>query len=74
MQHADISVGGIGSRAGWSSLIIRTEKGQEIFDGAINTKLIESQKLKYFKLGRYLIEKIAKIKKSKYKPIKLMIT
>lgn len=73
-EHADISVGGIGSRAGWSSLIIRTEKGQEIFDGAINTKLIESQKLKYFKLGRYLIEKIAKIKKSKYKPIKLMIT
>ncbi|MBO5966269.1 MAG: Coenzyme F420 hydrogenase/dehydrogenase, beta subunit C-terminal domain [Methanobrevibacter sp.] len=44
-ETSDISIGSIGSDDGWSTLIIRTEKGEEIVNGAIEQKFIESKEL-----------------------------
>ncbi|MBR4396584.1 MAG: Coenzyme F420 hydrogenase/dehydrogenase, beta subunit C-terminal domain [Methanobrevibacter sp.] len=44
-ETSDISIGSIGSDDGWSTLIIRTEKGEEIVNGAIEEKFIEAKEL-----------------------------
>lgn len=44
-ETSDISIGSIGSEDGWSTLIIRTEKGEKIVEGAIEQKFIEAQEL-----------------------------
>ena len=44
-ETSDISIGSIGSDDGWSTLIIRTEKGEEIVNGAIEQKFIEAKEL-----------------------------
>ena len=62
-ETSDISVGSIGSDDGWSTLIIRTEKGEEIVNGAIEQKFIEAKDLteSQFKL----LNKIAESKINK---------
>ena len=42
-ETSDISVGSIGSDDGWSTLIIRTRKGEEIIEGAIKQEFIETK-------------------------------
>ncbi len=42
-EHADISFGGLGQSEGWTLTIIRTERGQEIFDQAAADGVIESR-------------------------------
>ena len=44
-ETSDISIGSIGSDDGWSTLIIRTEKGEEIVNGALEQKFIEAKEL-----------------------------
>ena len=44
-ETSDISIGSIGSDDGWSTLIIRTQKGEEIVNGAIEQKFIEAKEL-----------------------------
>ncbi len=44
-ETSDISIGSIGSQEGWSTLIIRTQKGEDIVKGAIEQKFIESKEL-----------------------------
>ena len=70
-DYADISVGSIGSQAGWSSVITRTKEGEEIYKGAIKDGLIESKSLKEVKPGQFLVEKIGGIKRNKCKPVEL---
>ncbi len=70
-DYADISIGSIGSGSGWSSVITRNKKGEEIFKGAIKTGFIESKSLKAVKPGQPLLERIAGIKRKNCKPIKL---
>jgi len=64
-EFADISVGSIGSSAGWSSVITRTKKGDDLFNKLINEGLVEVDDLK--KIG--LVNKISKSKASKCKKI-----
>ncbi len=40
-EHADVSAGGIGELAGWTILIIRTEAGKQLVDGAHGDGAIE---------------------------------
>ncbi len=40
-EHADISTGGIGTFNDWTLTIVRTDKGREIFDGLVSSKMIE---------------------------------
>jgi coenzyme F420 hydrogenase subunit beta len=44
-ETSDISIGSIGSDDGWSTLIIRTKKGEEIVNGAIKQEFIEAKDL-----------------------------
>jgi coenzyme F420 hydrogenase subunit beta len=42
-EHADISFGGLGQSEGWTLTIVRTERGQEIFDAASEDGVLESR-------------------------------
>ena len=43
-EHADISFGGLGQSDGWTLSIVRTERGREIWDGAMAAGLLESKR------------------------------
>ncbi|OLS16283.1 MAG: coenzyme F420 hydrogenase subunit beta [Promethearchaeota archaeon CR_4] len=58
-ESADISVGSIGSPAGWSSVLVRTPAGKELFDGALAAGLLEVKKLAEIQPGLPLLVKIA---------------
>ena len=44
-ETSDISIGSIGSDDGWSTLIIRTRKGEEIVNGALKQNFIKAKDL-----------------------------
>ena len=56
-ETSDVSVGSIGSDNGWSTLIIRTEKGEKIIEGAIKQKYLKAKELTPSQLK--LLERIA---------------
>ena len=62
-ETSDISIGSIGSDDGWSTLIIRTEKGEEIVNGAIEQKFIEAKELTEPQFN--LLNRIAETKMNK---------
>ena len=62
-ETSDISIGSIGSDDGWSTLIIRTKKGEQIVNGAISQKYIEGKDLTESQFG--LLNKIAESKINK---------
>jgi coenzyme F420 hydrogenase subunit beta len=66
-ESADISIGSIGSPSGWNTVLIRTERGKNLYNELIKNKLIESKPLKDVKPGLPLLERIAKSKKSNSK-------
>ena len=65
-ELADISVGSIGSKIKWSSVITRTQKGEYLFNKAIKHGLIEAKLIEDAKLGKSLINKIAKKKRENF--------
>ena len=62
-ESSDISIGSIGSEDAWSTLIIRTEKGEEIVNGAIEDRFIESKEFTDSQFN--LLNRIAESKISK---------
>ena len=62
-ETSDISIGSIGSEDNWSTLIIRTKKGEEIVNGAIKQNFIESKELSESQFK--LLNKIAETKLNK---------
>jgi coenzyme F420 hydrogenase subunit beta len=42
-EHADISFGGLGQSEGWTLTIVRTERGEELWDAATADGVIESR-------------------------------
>ncbi|MFX0005800.1 MAG: Coenzyme F420 hydrogenase/dehydrogenase, beta subunit C-terminal domain [Promethearchaeota archaeon] len=66
-ESADISIGSIGSPSGWNTVLIRTEKGKELYNELIKHKLIESKPITEVKPGLPLLEKTANSKKTKSK-------
>ncbi len=72
-ETSDISIGSIGSKEGWSTLIIRTEKGEEIVNGAIKEKFIEGEEFteQQFKLlngiaGKKIARNLENIEKREF--------
>ncbi|WP_287588360.1 Coenzyme F420 hydrogenase/dehydrogenase, beta subunit C-terminal domain [Candidatus Borrarchaeum sp.] len=43
--YADISVGSIGTPGGWSTVFVRTQKGKDIFEGAVRANMIKKESL-----------------------------
>ena len=64
-ELADISVGSVGSPEGWSTVIIRTDTGKKIFDGATEAGFIEYKPIEEVKPGIISVEKLSKIKKER---------
>jgi coenzyme F420 hydrogenase subunit beta len=50
-ELADISVGAVGSPDGWTTVIVRSEMGQKLFDSAVRAKMIESVPIENVKPG-----------------------
>ena len=44
-ELADIAVGSVGSVEGWSTVIIRTEEGEEVFGGVVGRGLVETEEV-----------------------------
>lgn len=65
-EHADISVGSIGSEPGWSTVIIRTKKGAEFWQKAIEMKLIREQEIQEGDSSFTMVSKISESKDKKY--------
>lgn len=64
-ELADISVGSIGSPPGWSTVLIRTEKGKEIFQKAQEEGYLISKPLEETETGLPLLIKLAKGKRKR---------
>jgi len=62
-ELADISVGAVGSQDGWSTVIVRSELGQKLFDSAVRAKAIEAVSIENVKPGIGLVIKLSEKKK-----------
>ncbi|MFX1387825.1 MAG: Coenzyme F420 hydrogenase/dehydrogenase, beta subunit C-terminal domain, partial [Promethearchaeota archaeon] len=68
-EQADIAVGSIGSEPGWSTVIIRTKKGADLFQKALNLQLIESKEINEETENFRLLSRISKSKQKFYKEL-----
>ncbi len=62
-ELADISVGSIGSSSGWSTVLIRTKKGEKIFDDAVREGYVIANQLPDYSME--LLQKLAKGKRKR---------
>jgi len=69
-EFADISVGSIGSPAGWSTVLVRTDKGEELLNAAIKKGYLEIKDLKEVKPGIKVVHKLSKAKAERLKELK----
>ena len=62
-ELADISVGAVGSPDGWTTVIVRSELGQKLFDSAVRSKAIEAAPIETAKPGLPFVVKLCNKKK-----------
>ena len=62
-EFADVSVGNVGSPGGWSTVILRTERGEKALMSAVESGLIELVPIDDFEGGDTLVHRLAKMKK-----------
>ncbi|TRO46741.1 hydrogenase, partial [Candidatus Bathyarchaeota archaeon] len=62
-EFADVSVGNVGSPDGWSTVIVRTERGEKALISAAESGLIELTPIEDFDAGETLVHRLAKMKK-----------
>lgn len=63
-ELADVSVGAVGTPPKWSTVICRTKKGKEIFEGAVNEGYIEAKPIDEVKPGTKLVKKLTEEKRT----------
>jgi len=66
-EFADVSVGNVGSPDGWSTVFVRTQKGEEAFNAALKNGLIEAKPIEEGKAGMDMVVRLARAKKKKEK-------
>jgi len=62
-EFADVSVGNVGSPDGWSTVIVRTERGEGALRAAEKAGLVEVKPIDEVKPGMDIVLKLAKMKK-----------
>jgi coenzyme F420 hydrogenase subunit beta len=62
-ELADISVGNVGSPEGWSTVLVRSDKGEAALREAEKKGLIEVKPLSDYQPGMSLVEKLSDLKK-----------
>ena len=62
-ELSDISVGSVGSKEGWSTIIVRSDKGFELVKNAENDDYIQTKPIE--ESGIKIIEKLANKRKKK---------
>jgi len=67
-ELADISVGAVGSPDGWTTVIIRSELGQKLFDSAVKARAIEVAPIDQSKHGLPFVVKLCNKKKRENNP------
>jgi coenzyme F420 hydrogenase subunit beta len=60
-ELADISAGGLGLN-GWTFIILRTQKGEEIFNGAVNAGFLRTKPVEEEPFALSLLTKLSKKK------------
>ncbi|MBT6605594.1 4Fe-4S dicluster domain-containing protein [Candidatus Bathyarchaeota archaeon] len=65
-EYADISVGNVASPPGYSTVLVRTERGKQALESAIKSGLIEAGPIEDFEKGETLVHKLAEMKKSSH--------
>lgn len=61
-EFADVSIGSIGSPAGWSTVLVRTEEGEELLNAAVKKDYLEIKDLNNVKPGIASVYKLSKAK------------
>jgi glutamate synthase (NADPH/NADH) small chain len=69
-EQADIAVGSIGSESGWSTVIIRTKKGADLFQKALDLHLIESKEIDEEDDNFALLSRVSASKQKFYKELR----
>ncbi len=64
-EYSDISVGNVGSPERWSTVIIRTDRGENALKSAVDSGLLDIQPIEGFDEGDTLVHRLAKVKKEK---------
>lgn len=67
-ELSDISIGAVGSPRGWTTVLVRSEFGEEVFKSALDEGAIESTPLSDVKPGISLVTKLSKMKKERQAP------
>jgi coenzyme F420 hydrogenase subunit beta len=67
-ELSDISVGANGSADGWTTVIVRSELGQKLFESAVKAKAIEAIPFEQAKPGISLVVKLSNKKKRERDP------
>jgi coenzyme F420 hydrogenase subunit beta len=62
-ELSDISIGAVGSPKGWTTVLVRSSFGEEVFQSAIDAGVIESKSLNDVKPGISLVSKLSNLKK-----------
>jgi coenzyme F420 hydrogenase subunit beta len=62
-ELADISIGNVGSPSGWSTVLVRTAKGENALKSAEKNKRIEVKPLSDYQPGMTLVDKLTQLKK-----------
>jgi coenzyme F420 hydrogenase subunit beta len=63
-EFADIAIGNVGSPNGWSTVVVRTKKGEEALKAAEKNGLLEVKQIEEGKKGMGIILKLASMKRS----------
>lgn len=63
-EFADISVGNVGSAPGYSTVLVRTERGKQALTKAVDAGLINVSPIEDFEKGDSLVHKLAEMKRS----------
>ncbi|MCL4433844.1 MAG: Coenzyme F420 hydrogenase/dehydrogenase, beta subunit C-terminal domain [Actinobacteria bacterium] len=65
-EHADVSAGGIGGLPGWTLLIIRTDTGKQLVEGALSDGVIETRSIMDDPAALNLLAKLSRVSRKRW--------